>query len=1379
MDHGKQTGSTLRAIPALAVLAVLTSLALVPSFFVSKAQQKGGGKGLVERTESHADGIVNYDIRLDKDSMLKRGEMRLRDNMGADVAADLRDGMAQAEQRLRSRFPDLKIEFARETGMPEVIGPDAKSDKASIEGAKGGDRVAAVRSFLRANNELLGVPSGQIDELVSVADYTNPAGNMSWVILEQKIGGIPVFRGEVVAGFGTDGSLARVVNGLAAGVEESRISKEFNDPFAAVSAAAGHINHQLRPFETKLDEKASDELRSVFGEGDFGTTAEKMYFPLEPGTIVPAWRVLIRQDVASYYVIVDARSGDLLWRKNLTEDQTQSASYNVYTNSNAMVNIADSPFPITPGPTTPSSASQGAGVSRTLVTRVGNEAPYQFNDLGWLTDGATTLDGNNVQAGLDRELPNSGSPANPNDIDPNGVPSASSGRNFDFPINPANPSPSGPQTGDSPTPAGQTLTCNAQGTNAAPTDFQKAVTTQLFYITNVYHDEMYRLGFTEQHRNFQTNNFGRGGVGNDRVSAQAQDCSGTNNANFTTPSDGNRPTMQMYIFTAPTIDMDGSLDADVIIHELTHGTSTRLHANAGGLGALDFSRGMGEGWSDFYAHAMLSEPTDPINGVYTTGAYDTYQFRGAAFGNSYYGIRRFPKAVMAFTGGPNNRPHNPLTFADIDSTKINLSDGAYSPAFVGSADQVHNVGEVWSSALWEVRARMVQRLGWADGNRRVLQLVTDGMKLSPAGPNFITGRDAIIAAARAGGSPADVEDVWRGFAIRGVGFSASIQALGGSSSGGTNTIRVTEAFDMPNLLLLPDMTVSDSPGGDGDGVAEPGETLRLTIPLTNNSGSAANNVSVQVVGSQTISYGTIANNGTASNVFTYAIPANLACGTAINITINVTSSLGPVSFSRTIPTGVPVVTATENFDGVTAPALPAGWTVVNDVNGGLNPFVTSAASPDSAPNSAFAPNSNAASGVNGSTSLTSPLFAITSASGTVTFRHRYNTEATWDGGVLEISIDGAAFQDIVTAGGSFTQNGYNGTLLVNTSGPNPIGGRPAWNGNSAGYITSTARIPASAAGKNIRLRWRFGTDDNTGVEGWFVDTVQVSGQSQCSFASGPNKRSDFDGDGKSDFPIYRPNDGNWYVWTAASQFIGATWGISGDVPVPGDYDADGKTDMAIYRPAQSGGIAYFYALKSSDLTFTQVPWGIEGDVPVVRDYDADEAADYAVYRPSTGVWYVYEADGGIQSVGFGSPGDVPIPGDFDGDGKADFSIRRGGDWYIFQTTTGTYIGAAWGVPTDIPVPADYDGDGKDDLAIYRPSDGNWWVYASSNQSVLNVVWGLPGDIPVPADYDGDNKYDPAVYRNGTWWATYSSNGGHVGLAFGTSTDIAVTKRYIP
>lgn len=70
------------------------------------------------------------------------------------------------------------------------------------------------------------------------------------------------------------------------------------------------------------------------------------------------------------------------------------------------------------------------------------------------------------------------------------------------------------------------------------TDYQKysnASVTQLFYTANMYHDLLYLLGFNEAAGNFETNNNGQGGAGNDEVILNAQDGSGTNNANFATP----------------------------------------------------------------------------------------------------------------------------------------------------------------------------------------------------------------------------------------------------------------------------------------------------------------------------------------------------------------------------------------------------------------------------------------------------------------------------------------------------------------------------------------------------------------------------------------------------------------------------------------------------------------------------------------------------------------------------------------------------------------------------------------------------------------------------------------------------------------------------
>ena len=73
----------------------------------------------------------------------------------------------------------------------------------------------------------------------------------------------------------------------------------------------------------------------------------------------------------------------------------------------------------------------------------------------------------------------------------------------------------------------------------------------LFYLNNLIHDTLYRAGFNEAAGNFQENNFGHGGTGSDSVNAEAQDGGGTDNANFATPSDGQNPRMQMYLWTRP------------------------------------------------------------------------------------------------------------------------------------------------------------------------------------------------------------------------------------------------------------------------------------------------------------------------------------------------------------------------------------------------------------------------------------------------------------------------------------------------------------------------------------------------------------------------------------------------------------------------------------------------------------------------------------------------------------------------------------------------------------------------------------------------------------------------------------------------------------
>ncbi|MFN0140696.1 MAG: M36 family metallopeptidase [Pyrinomonadaceae bacterium] len=1346
----------------LFVVGMIAVLAIIPFQFGSKAQIKTGS-GLFTRTESHDPSLPNYDIR---DSAKEEAVMdffasaRGRANKDATVVADIREGFVRGESSLKSRIPQVKVEYNADIRTPEVITPDVWKNRIEwLSSPSTGKRSEILRNFVKENNELIGINDRQADSLKVLADYTNPDGNISYAHLEQMINGVPVFRGEVKAGFTTDGRIIRVINNLAPGLDYESLSTDFRDPSEAVRSAFKHVGREMKDDDVTPNSAKSNDLVVRMGNGgDWATTAEKMYFPTEPGVAFPAWRVLVWEPVSAYYVIVDAETGRMLWRKNITEDQTQSATYQVYNNPNSYMLAADSPAPFSPGPTGPIN-TQAPLATRTNVALIGNEAPNTFNNNGWITDGANITDGNATEAGVDR-------------VAPNGVDAPQTGspnRVFDSTWNPA---PGSPAPGDDP------LTAQAQ----------RGAVIQMFYLMNRYHDVLYQRGFTEQAFNFQASNFGRGGAEADRVSSEGQDSSGTNNANFATPADGGRGRMQMFLWTGPTPDYDGTADAEVVIHEVTHGLSNRLHGNAAGL-STNMSRGMGEGWGDWYAYTMLAEPADAINGVYTTGGYATFMLGGFT-SNYYHGIRRFPRAPITFTGGPNNLPHNPFTFKHLNSncdTTLGTTAAAVSSAFprnpvistssgVQACDQVHNAGEIWSSALWEVRNRMVTRLGFTPGTTRVLQVVTDGMKLAPVGPTFLQERDAIIAAAAAlpvaPEAAADVFDVREGFRVRGMGFSASIQNAGT----GANNAAVTEAFDVPNAVITNPITVSDSTG-DNDGFPEPGENLLVSVPITNNSGGGSiSNVNAQVTGGGgAVSYGSIADGATVTRNLTYTVPGGAACGSVHQITITGTSDLGalnPQNFSFTLgaPVGGPPVT----FNGG-AIANPGTGTV-----GVAAPY----------------PSTINVSGLSGNKKI---ILEFTNLN--TTFPGDMDWLLVGPGGQKYIVMS-----DVVSAFSTQTnatvvlKDGAAAALptgaLANMAGEwrptnhgandafaAPAPAAPYENAEPGGAATFASVFGTSGAAMNGT--WSlYGVDDVSGdiatITGWkltfeandFVCTTNV------------RSRADFDGDGRTDLSVYRPSEGNWYLQRSTAGFGVLNWGLSGDTLVPGDYDGDAKADTAVFRPDANPASADYFVLNSNGFTVSGFSWGSPGDLPVSGDYDGDGKTDQAIYRPSEGTWYIRNSGNSSASViPFGLNGDIPLAFDLENDGKTNLAVFRPSEnrWYIARNTgvpAQNFEALVFGQAGDKLVPADYDGDNKDDIAVFRPSTGQWIIRRSSTGATRFTFFGNSTDVPVPGDYDGDGSDDLAIYRNGVWWLNRSTSGLAV-LNFGLASDTAIPAKYIP
>jgi extracellular elastinolytic metalloproteinase len=590
-------------------------------------------------------------------------------------------------------------------------------------GRKGDEPMSVALDFVSdpAMLDLLGLtPQDLADHEVTDVVHTKLTG-ATHIYLRQTYLGIPVYNGQLHVNVNRDGRILSVNNLFVPDIAQAVTdSAPALDLAAAVRGAAAHLGVRMDADPAVLEASEGSRQASVVDGKGLSLSpiqGRLVWLPVRRGEVHLGWNFQVETtDRQHHYdLVVDASDG-LVWTRF---DWVASDNYRVYNQPNESPNHA-TPVPPADG--------------RVLVVNPANgtASPFGWHD----TNGATgaefnTTEGNNASAYTDTDANNT--------PDAGSSPNGGTTRIFDFALN---------------------LT-------QAPSAYRPGAVTNLFYWNNIIHDVQYQYGFDEAGGNFQVNNYGRGGAGNDSVRAEAQDGSGTNNANFGTPPDGSRPRMQMFVWTAPTPDKDGDLDASIVVHEYGHGISNRLVGGPSNVSCLGNTQQAGEGLSDWWALAYTAR----------TG-------QNGALGR---GIGTY--ALNQPTTGVGIRQQRYSTDPAVNTWTYQSINGAAVP---------HGVGSRWAQAAWEVYWALVNQYGFNPnlydangpfGNQRAMLYVNEGLKNTICSPAFTDIRNGIIQAAMDNHGGEDVCRIWTAFAAFGLGSNAV--------SGGPNSLSPTNGFAVP------------------------------------------------------------------------------------------------------------------------------------------------------------------------------------------------------------------------------------------------------------------------------------------------------------------------------------------------------------------------------------------------------------------------------------------------------------------------------------------------------------------------------------------------------------------------------------------------------
>jgi hypothetical protein len=612
--------------------------------------------------------------------------------------------------------------------------------------------------LVQQNAAAIGFKSDEVGNSVVTESYTIPGSNIRMVYLQQTWHGIPLYNRMNVLAFKNDVPVSVAGERLSNLQALSRNASPGANisASAAVQAAMGELKVRSLANISASEQRGADG-KFRYGRLDFSIeniSAELIWLPVElTNELKLAWQVFMapRTDEDYWLVRIDAKSGAVINRESLTlkcnwgdpghSSGAHHSTHKKFENPGSQLMPAalqkqkniPVPLPFVVNTASyrvikqPAESPIHPGGAHALVTDPWLMSPGNATSLGWHFDGTTyypSTRGNNAHAYEDRNADN--------------LPG----------VTEASTTPEPALTFDYAPDYTQEPTVRTPATN------QQFNTTNLFYWNNLLHDLSYIYGFTESARNFQNDNQGRGGAGLDYVLAEAQDGGGTNNANFSTPADGGRGRMQMYLWTAPTPDRDGDVDNGIIAHEYTHGISNRFTGN--GSTCLTNAEQMGEGWSDYFGLMITHDwaASAPGDGFSKPRGIGTYALNQPITG---LGIRQYRYCT--------DMTVNPLTYGNLASV--------VAP---------HGVGTIWCTTLWDMTWEIIQLQGinpnifniaGGGGNAIALKLVSEGMRLQPCSPGFIDGRNAILRADTLFFGAQYSCAIIKAFARRGMGIGAS------------------------------------------------------------------------------------------------------------------------------------------------------------------------------------------------------------------------------------------------------------------------------------------------------------------------------------------------------------------------------------------------------------------------------------------------------------------------------------------------------------------------------------------------------------------------------------------------------------------------------